>query len=161
MAFSVGKALLGKGSLQKRVTIIPLNKIDSRTANNNQIAAADRASQGEAKLALSLVTCDAEVSAVMAYVFGRAFVCKDAATARAVAFDRDVRSTCASHQIHTLMTVHTSTTCHPLCAVTVHQHPFSLNRELHHRVSSTACHPLLLASVVFHTHRGIMSETLQ
>lgn len=56
-----GKALLSKGQLQKRVTIIPLNKIDARTCTERQVAAADRASRGEATLALSLVTCDAEV----------------------------------------------------------------------------------------------------
>ena len=87
-----GKALLSKGQLQKRVTIIPLNKIDARTCNERQVAAADRASRGEAKLALSLVTCDAEVNNVMSYVFGKAFVCKDAATARAVAFDKEAGS---------------------------------------------------------------------
>jgi len=56
-----GKALLSKGQLQKRVTIIPLNKIDARPCSAQQVAAADRAGCGEAKLALSLVTCDAEV----------------------------------------------------------------------------------------------------
>jgi structural maintenance of chromosome 2 len=91
-----GKALLSKGQLQKRVTIIPLNKIDARTCNDKQIAAADRASRGEAKLALSLVTCDADVNNVMAYVFGKAFVCKDAATARAVAFDKEVLTNCVT-----------------------------------------------------------------
>ena len=91
-----GKALLSKGQLQKRVTIIPLNKIDARTCSNSQCAAAERVSHGDAKLALSLVTCDAEVEAVMAYVFGKAFVCKDAATARAVAFDKDVLTNCVT-----------------------------------------------------------------
>ena len=91
-----GKALLSKGQLQKRVTIIPLNKIDARTCTGAQQKAADRVSNGDAKLALSLVTCDAEVEAVMAYVFGKAFVCKDAATARAVAFDKDVLTNCVT-----------------------------------------------------------------
>jgi structural maintenance of chromosome 2 len=91
-----GKALLSKGQLQKRVTIIPLNKIDARTCNDRQVAAADRTSRGGAQLALSLVTCDVEVANVMKYVFGKAFVCKDAATARAVAFDKDVLTNCVT-----------------------------------------------------------------
>ena len=91
-----GKALLSKGQLQKRVTIIPLNKIDARTCTETQVAAAHRASKGDAQLALSLVTCDAEVDNVMQYVFGKAFVCKDAATARAVAFDREVLTNCVT-----------------------------------------------------------------
>ena len=42
------------------------------------------------------VTYDDDVKNVMAYVFGKAFVCKDAATARAVAFDKDVLSNCVT-----------------------------------------------------------------
>ena len=39
-----GKALLAKGKLAKRVTIVPLNKIDGRAVSESQIAAAARAS---------------------------------------------------------------------------------------------------------------------
>jgi len=91
-----GKALLAKGKLAKRVTIVPLNKIDGRPVSESQIAAAARASDGEARLALSLVTYDDDVKNVMAYVFGKAFVCEDAATARAVAFDKDVLTNCVT-----------------------------------------------------------------
>lgn len=91
-----GKALLAKGKLAKRVTIVPLNKIDGRAVSESQIAAAARASDGDARLALSLVTYDDDVKNVMAYVFGKAFVCKDAATARAVAFDKDVLTNCVT-----------------------------------------------------------------
>ena len=91
-----GKALLAKGQLKKRVTIIPLNKIDSRTATDRQIAAASSVSKGEASLALSLVTYDDDVQNVMKYVFGKAFVCKDQTTAKAVAYDRDVMLNCVT-----------------------------------------------------------------
>jgi len=37
-----GKALLGKGQLQKRVTIIPLNKIDSHPCSAKQAGAYTR-----------------------------------------------------------------------------------------------------------------------
>ena len=91
-----GKALLAKGQLQKRVTIIPLNKIDARVATESQIARASQLSGGDAKLAVSLVTSDDEVQNVMSYVFGKAFVCKDAATARRVAFDKGVLTNCVT-----------------------------------------------------------------
>ena len=91
-----GKALLAKGQLQKRVTIIPLNKIDARVATESHIARASQLSGGDAKLAVSLVTSDDEVQNVMAYVFGKAFVCKDAATARRVAFDKGVLTNCVT-----------------------------------------------------------------
>ena len=91
-----GKALLAKGKLAKRVTIVPLNKIDGRGATEAQIAAAREVSNGDARLALSLVTYDDDVRNVMSYVFGKAFVCKDAATARAVAFHKDVLANCVT-----------------------------------------------------------------
>jgi structural maintenance of chromosome 2 len=91
-----GKALLAKGKLAKRVTIVPLNKIDGRGATDTQLSAAKDVSGGDAKLALSLVTYDDDVKNVMSYVFGKAFVCKDAATARAVAFHKDVLANCVT-----------------------------------------------------------------
>ena len=91
-----GKALLQKGQLKKRVTIIPLNKIDSRTATGKQVAAATNVSNGEASLALSLVTYDDDVKDVMNYVFGKAFVCKDQSTAKTVAYDENVLLNCVS-----------------------------------------------------------------
>ena len=91
-----GKALLQKGQLKKRVTIIPLNKIDSRVATDRQVDAATKVSNGEAALALSLVTCDDDVTNVMRYVFGKAFVCKDPSTAKAVAYDENVQLNCVS-----------------------------------------------------------------
>lgn len=80
----------------KRVTIIPLNKIAGVTATEHQIEAAHRASNGDASLALSFVTYEKDMDAVMKYVFGKAFVCKDTTTARAVAFDQKVRLKCVT-----------------------------------------------------------------
>jgi structural maintenance of chromosome 2 len=73
---STGKALLAHGQLKQRVTIIPLNRVQSRTASVGQQAAAASVSGGAAKLALSLVGYDDEVQAAMQYVFGAGFVCK-------------------------------------------------------------------------------------
>ena len=92
-----GKALLAKGKLAKRVTIVPLNKIDQGAPSPNRKSPPPRGlPDGDARLALSLVTYDDDVKNVMAYVFGKAFVCKDAATARAVAFDKDVLTNCVT-----------------------------------------------------------------
>ena len=73
---ATGKALLANGQLKQRVTIIPLNRVQSRSATAAQQAAATSASKGTATLALSLVGYEEEVQAAMKYVFGAGFVCK-------------------------------------------------------------------------------------
>ena len=73
---ATGKALLANGQLKQRVTIIPLNRVQSRSATAAQQAAAASASKGTATLALSLVGYEEEVQAAMKYVFGAGFVCK-------------------------------------------------------------------------------------
>lgn len=73
---ATGKALLANGQLRQRVTIIPLNRVQSRSASTQQQAAAASVSGGSAKLALSLVGYDGELTAAMQYVFGAGFVCK-------------------------------------------------------------------------------------
>ena len=55
-----GKALLQKGQLRKRVTLLPLSKIDSRTVSAGRVDAAKAIAKslgGHAHLALELVTC--------------------------------------------------------------------------------------------------------
>ena len=92
-----GKALLERGQLQKRVTIVPLDKVDGRKAHNEQVKAAEKVSNDEAKLAVSLVTAkDESVQSVMNYVFGRAFVCQTQETAKKVAFDKNVLLNCVT-----------------------------------------------------------------
>ena len=73
---ATGKALLANGQLKQRVTIIPLNRVQSRSVTAAQQAAATSASKGTATLALSLVGYEEEVQAAMKYVFGAGFVCK-------------------------------------------------------------------------------------
>jgi len=90
-----GKALLAKGKLQRRVTIVPMNKIDGRRCSSSQSAAAAAISP-DARLAVSFVTYDPHLENVMSYVFGKAFVCKDPETARAVAFDKNVLANCVT-----------------------------------------------------------------
>jgi len=72
-----GKALLAKGQLQRRVTIIPLDKIQPRHISS---IACDRASQiateldASASPAIELVCFDEEIRNAMEYVFGGSLV---------------------------------------------------------------------------------------
>ncbi|KAK9458146.1 P-loop containing nucleoside triphosphate hydrolase protein [Dipodascopsis uninucleata] len=86
-----GSQLLEKGKLQKRVTIIPLNKISVFKASAEKISAAKKIAPGKVNLALSLVGYDVEVAKAMEYVFGNTLVCQDAETAKRVTFDPAVQ----------------------------------------------------------------------
>ncbi|KAI2782002.1 putative SMC2 protein, partial [Daldinia loculata] len=85
-----GTQLLQGGKLRKRVTIIPLNKIQ-RFKASAQTATAQNIAPGKVDLALSLVGYDDEVSAAMESIFGNTLICQDAETAKRVAFDPNVR----------------------------------------------------------------------
>ncbi|KAF5731061.1 structural maintenance of chromosomes protein 2-1-like [Tripterygium wilfordii] len=90
---NTGKQLLQNGDLRRRVTIIPLNKIQSHTAPPRvQQAAAKLVGRENAELALSLVGYDEELKRAMEYVFGSTFVCKTIDAAKEVAFNREVRT---------------------------------------------------------------------
>ncbi|CAI9097454.1 OLC1v1033885C1 [Oldenlandia corymbosa var. corymbosa] len=87
------KQLLDKGKLQRRVTIIPLNKIRSnpipaRVRNN----AIKMVGLGNAEVALSLVGYDEELHSAMEYVFGSTFVCQTIDSARELAFSKEIRA---------------------------------------------------------------------
>ncbi|KAI0776981.1 condensin complex subunit SMC2 [Trametes elegans] len=86
----VGKQLLQNGRLKRRVTLIPLNRIESFRVSPAKIQAAERISRGKARLALSLIGHPAEVVNAMFYVFGGTFICDDAETAKQITFSREV-----------------------------------------------------------------------
>ena len=87
-----GKELLSKGQLKKRVTIIPLNKIDGSVVPDAALRNARRAvGEDRATLALELVGYEDEVEAAMRYVFGRTIVCRDVEAAKACAFGDGIR----------------------------------------------------------------------
>jgi structural maintenance of chromosome 2 len=86
-----GTQLLQNGKLRKRVTIIPLNKIAAFRASAEKIGAAQKIAPGKVDLALSLIGYENEVSTAMEYVFGNTLICADAATAKRVTFDPNVR----------------------------------------------------------------------
>lgn len=93
---ATSKALIDKGRLKQRCTIIPLNRIQYRTPTDQQLSAAARASGGDARSALSLVGYEEDVANAMRYVFGGAFVASTSAQAKAVAFDRNVQMRCVT-----------------------------------------------------------------
>lgn len=93
---ATSKALIDKGRLRQRATIIPLNRIQYRTPTDTQLGAAAKASGGDARSALSLVGYEEDVANAIKYVFGGAFVASTSAHAKAVAFDRNVQMRCVT-----------------------------------------------------------------
>ncbi|PWN31045.1 putative SMC2-chromosome segregation protein [Jaminaea rosea] len=88
-----GSKLLSNGKLKKRVTLIPLNKINAFVAASQRVGAAQKIAGDPSKvnLALSLVGYDDDVSKAMEYVFGNTLICADAQTAKRVTFDNAVK----------------------------------------------------------------------
>ncbi|CAG5941191.1 unnamed protein product [Menidia menidia] len=86
-----GKKLLEKGELQRRYTIIPLNKISAKTLNDRVVnVAKNLVGQNNAHTALSLVGYEADLRKAMEYVFGSTLVCDTLDNAKRVAFDKQV-----------------------------------------------------------------------
>ena len=73
---TTGSNLWRNGQLQRRVTIIPLNKIQSFRVSAEKVATAKKLGpSGSVDLALNLIGSDAEVSKAMEFVFGNTFIC--------------------------------------------------------------------------------------
>ncbi|KAI9355084.1 condensin subunit [Zopfochytrium polystomum] len=87
----VATLLLKKGNLRKRVTMIPLNKIESKTIEPQRKQKALSLSPGKVDVALDIVRYDEAVSPAMKYVFGTNLICQDAETAKTVTFHNQVR----------------------------------------------------------------------
>ena len=87
--------LMEKGQLKKRLTFLPLNKLKTNTVEPAVCSAAAQvaaAHGGSARLALELVGYDADVHKAMEYAFGSTFICDSSKVAKAVAFDKNVRT---------------------------------------------------------------------
>ncbi|KAL8096018.1 structural maintenance of chromosomes protein 2-1-like [Apium graveolens] len=91
---NTGKQLLQNGELRRRVTIIPLNKINSQTVPPRvQNAAVRLVGKENAEIALLLVEYDKELKSAMEYVFGSTFICKTTDAAKEVAFNKEIGTT--------------------------------------------------------------------
>ncbi|EGD75581.1 SMC2 protein [Salpingoeca rosetta] len=89
----VGKKLLSKGQLKRRVTIIPLNKIAARSLKDDVVRRAKQeVGEENVDVALSLIGYPAEVAAAMEYVFGRTLVCRTLDMAKKVTFHDKIRA---------------------------------------------------------------------
>uniref|UniRef100_A0A7M5XBT0 SMC hinge domain-containing protein n=2 Tax=Clytia hemisphaerica TaxID=252671 RepID=A0A7M5XBT0_9CNID len=88
-----GKQLLQNGRLQRKVTLIPLNKIAARSISDTVVQSA-KSCVGAANVdtALSLVGYDKEIEGAMKFVFGSSFVAADLNSAKKVAFDPNVKT---------------------------------------------------------------------
>ena len=89
---ATGKELLSKGQLKRRVTIIPLNKIEASTLSEGTLKAAAKAVGDRGQLALELVGYDDEVEAAMRYALGKTMVCQDKEAAKLCAFGDGIRA---------------------------------------------------------------------
>ncbi|KAI8343702.1 hypothetical protein BC941DRAFT_99440 [Chlamydoabsidia padenii] len=87
----VGAQLLNHGRLRRRCTLIPLNKIEGFQASAEKIATAKKIGPGKVDLALTLIGYDDQLLPAMEYIFGNTLICEDAATAKRVTFDNNVR----------------------------------------------------------------------
>lgn len=71
-----GKALLQNGRLDKRVTFLPLDKIDTSGLNHNRIKEARRqVGENNVFLAKDLIEYDPELEPAMQHIFGNVLVC--------------------------------------------------------------------------------------
>ncbi|KJE88760.1 hypothetical protein CAOG_00350 [Capsaspora owczarzaki ATCC 30864] len=90
---STAQKLLSNGRLKKRVTIIPLNKIQGSRLPQDKVKLAEReVGKENVSLALSLVGYDEELEAAMTYVFGSTLVCKTLEMARRITFNNNIRA---------------------------------------------------------------------
>ncbi|KAF8718622.1 hypothetical protein AX14_011697 [Amanita brunnescens Koide BX004] len=85
-----GSDLLKYGQLRKRVTLIPLNKVNAFRISAQKLQAAERLCPGKVRPALSLVGYPEDVANAIAYVFSDTLICDDAESAKRVTFSRDV-----------------------------------------------------------------------
>merc|ERR1719247_643309 len=82
------------GCMRKRVTLIPLNKIDTRVTQEAQVQKAKSiipANEGEVFHALEVVGSHKEVENAMKYVFGNVLIADSPDTAKLVTFHPQVR----------------------------------------------------------------------
>lgn len=93
------KELLEKGKLSKRVTIIPLNKVQYSSLSQPTRDAAHRLGGDKVTPAIELVGYEEDVSAAVKYAFGSSLVCQDSGTAKKLAFAREVNQRCVTLQV--------------------------------------------------------------
>lgn len=91
------KKILQHGQLQKRVTIIPLNKVGGKSMDNQLIHLAQKIGGIEnVRPALSLIDFPEETRSAMTWIFGQIFICKDIEIAKKIAFHDNIMKKCVT-----------------------------------------------------------------
>jgi structural maintenance of chromosome 2 len=73
--------------------LIPLNQIAKQSLSATVVERAkELVGENNVNLALDLVGCDDEVESAIRFVFGQTLICKDAAAAKRVTFDRSINA---------------------------------------------------------------------
>lgn len=86
-----GKALLESGSLKRKVTIIPMNKIKANVISERTLKIArEIVGKDQVHSALTLIDYDPVYRPVMEYVFGSKLVCVSLQAAKQVAFNKQI-----------------------------------------------------------------------
>lgn len=94
-----GAKLLKNGQLQRRVTIIPLNKVDGKVMDRQLIDhAKNLVGEENIQPALSLIEFPEEYRPVMNWIFGQIFVCRNMESAKKVAFNQRIMKKCVTYQ---------------------------------------------------------------
>ncbi len=85
--------LIEKGKLKRRVTFIPLDKIQPKTTSSSVVKDAQQLVGVEsARLALALVDFEPQLQPAFQYVFGNTFICSDTAAAKKVTFHKEIKT---------------------------------------------------------------------
>lgn len=87
----VASDLLQKGKLKRKYTIIPLQQIAYPNIAPERINQAKSVAPGKVESALELIGYNDEVESAMKFVFSGTLICKDAASAKKVAYDDKVK----------------------------------------------------------------------
>lgn len=88
-----GKKLLQHGKLKKRMTLLPLNKINSHVISNEKLNRIRKLAQdmnGEADLALNFIKFDEKYRKIMEYIYGNVIICNSIDIAKKISFDKSI-----------------------------------------------------------------------
>ena len=97
-----GKALLKNGKLAQRVTLVPLDSVSPHMAEEHKVSKAVKKAKKEGGWCCLAIDClskkeiSPKVWPAMQYAFGQTLICDSAATAKAIAFDDDLRLKCVT-----------------------------------------------------------------
>ncbi|KAJ9583005.1 hypothetical protein L9F63_022663, partial [Diploptera punctata] len=85
------KKLLNKGQLQRRTTIIPLNKIVGHSLDQRTVSLAEQlVGKDNVFPALSLIEYDPVIHPAMQWILGQTFICRDMEAAKKVTFNERI-----------------------------------------------------------------------